>query len=79
MTAPPFGNRPENTHKHTKICFQVLFANVVAKLLIQSELKSIFGPSADQLITECTELHNDEIRNPIRIRPFVPIKIILKV
>jgi hypothetical protein len=54
-----------HTNTLTEICFQVLFANVVTKLLIQSEVNRIFGPSADQSITECTELHNDEICNPI--------------
>ena len=56
-----------HTNTLTEICFQVLFAHVFAKLLIQSALNSVFGPSADQLITECTELHNDEIRNPILV------------
>jgi len=70
-----------HTNTLTEICFQVLFAHVVAKLLIPSELNSIFGPSADNLIKECTELHNDEIRNPIlffsrcdRLDPLFPLK-----
>jgi len=66
MTAPPFANLPKvHTNTLTEICFRVLLAHFVARLLLPSELNSLFVPSADQLITECIELHNDAIRSPI--------------
>lgn len=52
-----------HTNTLTEIRFQFLFAHVVARLLIQGVLKSVLGHFTDQLLMECTELHNDEIRN----------------